>query len=639
MTTPQGTTKREAESQGPNWQTELVFRDWKHGLELARANWAGAPSGLKPNLLLHGGDLATATHWLQHRSKDLTPQQQSYIRKSLAHSYTSAAEAQRSHDAHRKSQIKWFISFGATISAFVLFIGLELVLYNVWRSMNPGSTLAGNRAPFSLPAQEAIPDRIATAPAEKPVAAPLPDPVMLEPAPPAIEAPPTVQPSPPVDDPPAQAQQATLPAEIAAKAWQAIELGDTTRGRLLALEALSSGTIDVSIQPAVSALYASLTTRRALSPSGSDPFANVAISRNGGLAVLTGFDRSRRIASLSALDAGRAPVVATALREEEVLVGMDDALVALTGGDDAVRIWRVGQPRPIAELRGHEAGVTAVVLSKDRTKAVTTSWDETVKVWDTRTGRNLLALKGHDGPALAAAFDRDATRLATVGEDRSVRLWRVSDGHPVAVLQGHVSAVTAVEFSPDGARLLTTSLDGTARLWSAQDGSAIATLRADAALVTATFSDSSSKVAALTAKGVIHVWESADGAAAGIVERRHGQVQAYAIGGKSDLLAVVDSEGGVTVLDAAGKEIVAFSLPDGDKIVAAAFAADGIHMIGISDRAEVVTWPVQPSIAALADYGRRELERCFTAAERRELGLSETIPSWCAALDGDNATR
>lgn len=624
MATIQEPLKSEADGQGPSWQNELTFRDWKAGLEAARANWASAPINLKAPLLLRGADLTTATSWLISRPRDLTPQQQSFIRKSIARSYNSAAEDHRHQDAERKRRLKSWISFGATVSAFVLFLGLELALYDLWVKATgavyvtqeaPKPDLTTPQPPQDLAAVVAGEGAQTTEPAH-----PLPSDTKPAPATGNVTE--------------KSSERQASHAQLAERSLEEARNGDPVRARLLALEALA----DISFKeplpddrlPAITAIQHTQKLARSLFGAGDRlDMTRASISRDGKSAFLMASDQTARWANLSsAIDI---PAARTIIHSGQAIVGIDDAHVALTGSDDGIRLWPAGASQPVSVLRGHEGGVTALAMSHDGQKVATASWDETVRIWDARSGRNQFVLQGHDGPALTAAFSADGTRLVTAGEDRTARIWSVANGKPLAVLRGHLSQVQSAAFDPTGRRVLTTSLDGTARLWDVSSGQETAVLRMESGPVfSAAFSASSRRVATLSSKSELMVWNAADGQAVATYSSPGYTVRSYAIGGEGEQLLMLTGEGIAHLKDAdSGTNIGLFQASSGDRIVTAGFGPGGASILAITVRHEMLTWPIQRSLETLVKLIRETSPRCLSLAERIELQLDSVIPRWC----------
>lgn len=110
------------------------------------------------------------------------------------------------------------------------------------------------------------------------------------------------------------------------------------------------------------------------------------------------------------------------------------------------QVWKWQQPLwLIAELKGHEAGVTWVVFTPDGKKLLSASHDKTVRVWDWRKGENDLVLEGHEDSVRCLALLSDS-RVASASWDGTVRIWDWQTGGSLMMWQagiGRLHALTA----------------------------------------------------------------------------------------------------------------------------------------------------------------------------------------------------
>lgn len=78
--------------------------------------------------------------------------------------------------------------------------------------------------------------------------------------------------------------------------------------------------------------------------------------------------------------------------------------------------------RDSRRFTGHLAGMSAVGLSADGTRALSSDWAGMVYLWDTATGRLLAKLEGHGG-WVACRLSADGRHAVTAGRDGTVRWW------------------------------------------------------------------------------------------------------------------------------------------------------------------------------------------------------------------------
>ncbi len=184
---------------------------------------------------------------------------------------------------------------------------------------------------------------------------------------------------------------------------------------------------------------------------------------------------------------------------------------------DAATPWPTEPAKPVAALKGHTGGVTALAFSPDRELLASASRDGTGRVWNVaakkpgdrgvfrqqgdpfhalafspsgrllaagsgapdgivrlydvtdKSPREVAALRGAGGPVEALAFSPDGALVAGGGGDRTLRLWDAAPGtrgDARALLPGHTGPIRAVAFAPDGRGVATAAEDKTVRLWS-----------------------------------------------------------------------------------------------------------------------------------------------------------------------------
>ena len=117
-------------------------------------------------------------------------------------------------------------------------------------------------------------------------------------------------------------------------------------------------------------------------------------------------------------------------------------------------------------FRGHQLAVLAVAVLDD-SHIVTGSLDNTARVWDVRTGQEIAPPLEHQAAVTSVAVTPDRTAMITGSRDGGVRIWNAATHAKVAEFKAHDRFVTAIALAAteDGPRIITGSSDGTARLW------------------------------------------------------------------------------------------------------------------------------------------------------------------------------
>jgi WD40 repeat protein len=155
------------------------------------------------------------------------------------------------------------------------------------------------------------------------------------------------------------------------------------------------------------------------------------------------------------------------------LVLSSDGSQALSGSADAtVRLWDVATGQEKRCLRGHEKWVTCVAFPADQRQAISGGSDGRVRRWDLESAEELDPPAGHrGGPIGGVAFSPDGRYLLSgAWHDKSLRLWDLSTCKEVRTFEGHTKGGWCVAFSKDGQSALSGSADSTMRLWDVASG-------------------------------------------------------------------------------------------------------------------------------------------------------------------------
>jgi WD40 repeat protein len=243
----------------------------------------------------------------------------------------------------------------------------------------------------------------------------------------------------------------------------------------------------------------------------------------------------------------------------------------------------------------------------------------------------LVAVVGPDGPlptgyAHAAAFSPDGAYLAVGTRGGSVRLLDVPDLECRREFAGHNGGVTALAFAPDGQTLASGGADGRVRRWScdgtalpdvecgnavtvqalayAPDGRTLAVGRQGSVclrpvgqdrsepvaeipapggpLFAAAFSPDGSRLAVGCGDNVVRLWRLNGGRPQleSVSDEQDYRVRALAFSPSGDVVAALDTEGGVTIRDAEGRPR-GVRQEFGPSCLKGQFAADGHHILTV----------------------------------------------------------
>ena len=198
----------------------------------------------------------------------------------------------------------------------------------------------------------------------------------------------------------------------------------------------------------------------------------------------------------------------------------DASLLAYSGLDRLIHLWKSEKGQEVADLAGHEAAIWGIAFAPDGSSLASASDDGTLRLWDwknplkpsrilaerlgaqfwhvafSRDGWLLagcatdlaicvwdcdrqeqrFALRDHDSPALTVEFSPARRWLAAACHDGRIPIWDLETGRLVTSLEGHTAGVDGVSFSADGALLASKATDGTVRIWRLDDFDTVATI-------------------------------------------------------------------------------------------------------------------------------------------------------------------
>jgi WD40 repeat protein len=224
-------------------------------------------------------------------------------------------------------------------------------------------------------------------------------------------------------------------------------------------------------------------------PAGTDTDL-IAVSADGSRLAVVWTDPNQWIFTVYDAESGKP--VATSVQEigrSWALAFSPDGTRLATGGEDGVtRLWDTSTGMMTILCRGHTRKVFSVAFRPDGRCLATSSADGTVRQWNPATGREVEApYDRHTGEVLTAKYSSDGEWIASAGTDRTVRVWRAANRQDQGVLQGHIGDINDLEFAADGHRLASVSYapgrgsvahhDGTVRLWEVGSQGAASVLR------------------------------------------------------------------------------------------------------------------------------------------------------------------
>lgn len=144
----------------------------------------------------------------------------------------------------------------------------------------------------------------------------------------------------------------------------------------------------------------------------------------------------------------------------------------ITGGVEVFDLTEGKVGHFLADQRGMIRGLS---WAPNRKEFASCSSDDSIKIWGVGNPRPIDQVKGKFGETLAIMWSPSGEIIASGGRDSSIRVW---DGKTKAlrhVLEGHRREVDSLSWHSSGEFLASSSYDGTVRLWNCKSWGPLAT--------------------------------------------------------------------------------------------------------------------------------------------------------------------
>jgi len=166
----------------------------------------------------------------------------------------------------------------------------------------------------------------------------------------------------------------------------------------------------------------------------------------------------------------------------------DGSMLAGSGSDGSVYLWKSADGASIQQLSGHHGWVYNVKWSPDGKRLASCSAGEEsgeLFVWDVGTckgngsPRPCQTFAGHSGMVYAVAWSADGEQLISACSDGTLRWWDVKTEACLRTLETRQGPINALRVSPDGKWLASCGHNGAIEIWDPGTFKHVQTLRHD----------------------------------------------------------------------------------------------------------------------------------------------------------------
>ena len=259
----------------------------------------------------------------------------------------------------------------------------------------------------------------------------------------------------------------------------------------------------------------------------------------------------------------------------------DDNFIAAGGGNDAVRLWSIGERRWSDKIetgaewrRFKEHWVSTLAFSSRGGILATAGAFKKIRLWDTTNDAEIAVLEGHQSSITTLIYSPNGAMLASGCQDGTVMLWKPNMTKPVETFAGHTDEVNALAFSPDSTRLTSAGLDGTILVRSIDGKVNLSKFGTGCGVNGLVFSGDGKILISAGDDKVIRLWDAESGKALEVLKGHEDAVTSLLLSRNGKILVSAGLDSTIRLWDLAAKKPWRI-IPRNDDGAALALSSDG----------------------------------------------------------------
>lgn len=184
-------------------------------------------------------------------------------------------------------------------------------------------------------------------------------------------------------------------------------------------------------------------------------------------------------------------------------------LLAGSGADNSIRVFRTENWEPVTVIQQHADWVTSISFNSDGTRLISASRDRTSRVYDPESGELHTTYVNHPSAVASAVFLSDEL-AASAGREKVIHFWDQNEGqkrNQISDAGGEIYELVA-----SGEFLFSAAADNSIRQYSIKDRKLIRNYNEHSeAVFSLSYHPSTAKLAAGSFDGSVNIWDTRDG--------------------------------------------------------------------------------------------------------------------------------